>query len=223
VPYGSSPYSANFVKTAIYHNWYELQLYWRNRVLPEKIITEEGWPSAGEAWGGAPDGDFEHDYFYFWYFRDTQNHNYIPASYYFSLFDKLPGMGVESHWGVFSADRASSLFKGNTKNDFSKPLGKGHIIANFKSTLGKTKIMIDACLQNGRCYPIYGLPGLSSMEDDAAVKEVMIDTTGTTYASIVVRYGSKSCSLNAAALKQLTSQSTIILRDQSGSCAVTPV
>jgi exo-beta-1,3-glucanase (GH17 family) len=203
-----------------------------NVTKKQLIESEEGWPSAGNSVNKAvPSADHEHDYFYYWFYRGYQNNDnsndpYVPTSYYFALFNKLPGQGAESNWGIYSVDGNSSVVEG----DHSKPLAQGHIVVPFinntgNATNGFNAVTINACLEDWpnqkTCYPIEGFAGASRINANSK-GAFMLDITGNTYKSLVVVYQPPSgnqwprlCYVDANHLSKLNGQSVVTLQWQN--------
>jgi exo-beta-1,3-glucanase (GH17 family) len=189
--YGPAPFTASPAKESVKSYWASLSGYPN---LPEVVMTEEGWPSAGQTQGNAvPTSDSAHDYLYFWYNRPTVEG--FPVSYQFALFDKLPGQGTESHWGIYSADNYSSLLGTPTDpNNRKKPLSPDHVLINFENHVDKRRVAIVACtsdwmggIDNPECFPIYGYTGTGDIGTNG-VRQLMLDTKGKTYRSLIVVY-----------------------------------
>ena len=202
--------SYDVVKNAISNEWGELKTLQDAIAQKEIIFTEEGWPSAGPHLGQSiPSAGYERDYFYSWYYRDPSLGSYPAASYYFSLFDRFIGEGIESHWGIFSSDGETNIFNDGYIN---KPLMYGHIIVKFDNEVDKN-VSLSVCTEKwdpqlktqGECYPIYGDVGHSiiPLKTDASpkadldstdstlssnVKEYMVDVSREYYKSLVVSY-----------------------------------
>lgn len=232
--------SANFIGVNLYPFWegkaYSnakgfIDNYWKKEIgsyLKTKpiLMTEEGWPSAGAKKGSAqPSGVNAYKYLKYWIARNHDNTKPnnkqlgIPTSYYFALFDKLPSTGnsVESHWGIYSANRHSSLLEG--KHD--KPLSNDIRLISFANATGK-KIIINACAEDmgtsqGKCYPIYGRAS-SSTADVKKTNLFMVDTSGSHYKSLMVVYKENDslyprlCYLNSGDLKALKNKQTLTLK-----------
>lgn len=217
----------------------------------EVVITSEGWPSAGNKSGDAiPNAENAIDYFRYWYHRDYSHawgHGQdilsdavVPVSYYVALYDKLPGQvqndkfKVGSHWGIFSADAASSLLDGNA----SKPLDKNHVVVNFNNQVGVANakpsvVTLSACLDDqgqGACYPIYGYSGSGDISAKA-IRSFMVDKTpnanyGRIYKSLMVGVYDEDqkiapyCHINFSRLSQMKDNSTVKLqeKDAEGNC-----
>lgn len=224
-----------------------IAIYWNSLVSSKEIIiTEEGWPSAGGNNGlSRPDPVLAHDYFYYWYSRWMEG----PVSYYFALYDRFPGLSMESHWGILAADRTHSITDGeNTSNpDYSKPLdsSKGHIIININNQIGLTDeqpkarvASLYSCTTDwnsqmqwqNTCYPIYGAPSPYLGDINArSTKEIMIDKSGDIYKSILVTFYDDNnkptvlCHINSISLKRLNNQESIALNkvNADGSCELT--
>lgn len=219
----------------IANHWNHLNTIKQNKNV---IVTEEGWPSQGNSISpfifgfgtvtpGADSSKQAHDYFLYWYNRDEK---VAPISYYFSLFDKSPGQGVESHWGIFSADRNSSLLGASEdKNDFTKPLSKEHALVSFYNLVNDgrkySKVSVNVCLGDWNsdkqtqdtCYPIDGY----NRTGDIPVKsshQFMLDVSGKTYSSILVVFyddqgnALRLCYIDRATLMQMTPQTQVFLK-----------
>lgn len=203
----------------------------------EVIETEEGWPSQGSVTGRAtPMPDFAHDYFYYWYSRKDET---APISYYFALFDKTPGQGTESHWGLYSADRnASILGTDENPDDFSKALANDHVMVRFNNLVGKEEgasraTSLLACTKDwnastksqGQCYPIDGYNRTGDI-GEGQNRDFMIDKSGKTYESLMVIFygddhsGLRLCVVDKASLAKLNNQSQIDLNWKTADGAV---
>lgn len=226
ISYGNPPYTNSPAKQNLENYWNDLN---RVRNNYEIIETEEGWPSDGSIVGQAvPRSEYAHDYLYYWYYRDAK---VAPVSYYFALFDKPPGQGTESHWGIFSADRNASLLgsPGNP-NDYSKPLLKGHVLVKFNNVIGQgggisRVVGLNACTDDwnpntktqGTCYPIDGYNHTGDIAKSKS-RQFMIDTTSQTYSSLLVLfYGDGSdaprlCYIDKAALMKMSDQTQVTLQ-----------
>jgi len=193
VAYGNYPYIDSPTKKSFESYWNNINLIRKNN---EIIETEEGWPSNGSVVGqAAPSGNYARDYLNYWYNRDAK---IAPVSYFFALFDKSPGQGTESHWGIYSADRNASLLGApNDKNNYNKPLAPGHAIVQFDNVIGTSwglpKVAsIYACTEDwnattksqGACYPIDGYARTGDIKE-VSKRDFMIDTTGQTYSSLL--------------------------------------
>jgi exo-beta-1,3-glucanase (GH17 family) len=170
----------------------EMENYWKNfpRVSMDLVETEEGWPSGGDMHGNAiPSGNNLHDYFYYWYHRNSGS---VPReSYYFALFDKTPGQGTESHWGLFSADRYSGIL--GSSDNWSKPLSPENKTVTFVNSVVRRKVAVNACTEDwngngqGACYPIDGYVKTGDIGAGGS-RDMMIETGGKNYKSLVVTY-----------------------------------
>lgn len=199
-------------KNFVAQYWNDLEAVKQNHKI---ITTEEGWPSAGDKFGNAiPNAANAYDYVTYWIGRDNQVLD-MPASYYFALFDKLPGAGTESHWGIYSADRNASLLDG----DHSKPLSAKTKLITFNNTVDK-KVIINACTndminnQQGDCYPIYGFAGTGQIPANDKL-DLMIDTSTAYYKSLLVIFEGDNnqyprlCYLNSDDLNHLEKNVTL--------------
>lgn len=152
------------------------------------IETEEGWPSFGNPRASS---DAAHDYFYYWYYGhaadgakpEAGKDSIVPVSYYFALNDKLPGQGIESHWGIFSADGSSNIlddFNSEGKhfaNNIVFPTFENHVGASSDSQLVYSlndayPIIVTACTEDdglGACYPLYGY------QDSGQIKKIDVN------------------------------------------------
>lgn len=225
------------VKDAILNYWDSLTKLYSGKEL---IITEEGWPSAGDNNGASkPDPVLEHDYFYYWYSRWMEG----PVSYYFALYDRFPGQSMESHWGILAADRTYSI----TEGDYSKPLdiNKGHIIVNFNNQIGTKDeqpkartASLYACTVDWSadiqwqdvCYPIYGAPSIYLGDiAPSSAKQIMVDKSGDIYKSILVSFYNDNkqptvlCHINSISLSRFYNQENLTLGkiNSDGSCDLT--
>lgn len=230
-PYwGGIEYGNDYKNSPVKQNY---EAYWnlinKNKGNYEVIATEEGWPSAGYAVGKAqPNPDYAHDYLYYWYDRAAE---VVPVSYLFALFDKTPGQGTESHWGIYSADgNASLLGAPGNPNDYSKPLADKHVLVDFVNVIGQgggtpRVAAVNACTEDwnsntktqGACFPIDGYFRTGDVGKNDK-RQLMIDATGKTYQSLlVVFYGDggeapRLCFVDKAALLKLTNKSQVILQ-----------
>lgn len=183
-----------------------------NQQNSELIITEEGWPSAftpndGDISAGSPTtssggtkalGSPENirKYFVDWNTRMLDTSTPPTPSYYFAAFDKIPGLGVESHWGLISADVTSDIFSPN-----GKVLKKG-VLIDFKNKIGVgtsgdfyggKDIFVSACSDEDaskNCRPIYGFTNSGFIKKtpdvNGTTKKLYVDNTGNTYQSLLV-------------------------------------
>jgi exo-beta-1,3-glucanase (GH17 family) len=234
ISYGRAPYTDSPAKQNLESYWNTLNHLKNNYSV---ISTEEGWPSAGNTLQEAiPNPDEAHDYLYYWYYRDTK---ITPISYYFALFDKTPGAGTESHWGIFSADRNASLLgSSDNSNDYSKPLAKGHALIQFNNMIGQMDgayriTSLNACTNDwdpstktqGICYPIDGYNHTGDIPMNAS-HQFMIDTTGQTYSSLLVVFYADAkntprlCYINTATLKEMSDKTQVNLQWQTPDGAV---
>lgn len=182
--WGGASYDNNGVeaKASFSHTWENLRKT-KNWGKKPVIETEEGWPSNGNNRAGLA---FEHDYFNWWYLGHTpgsetpnQDRDYIvQTSYLFALNDKLPGQGIESNWGLFSADNSSNIFE--NINTGGKKFDKSIVFPLFNNFIGvdvskqvvydlssPKKVTITACTEDsgkGTCYPIYGFENSGSVD-----------------------------------------------------------
>lgn len=202
------------------------------------IVTEEGWPSAGNNLGSIGSVNFQHDYFYYWFQRDFPDAEHpqkvplIETSYLFALFDKLPGQGVESNWGIFSADGYSNALdmcqNGCPQPGVNKSLAPQHPMVKFINNVGagtpKPRVAgVNGCVQdvnqpNQECHPIYGFDRSGDIGTGANnTRAFMVDTEGKTYKSLqVVYYGDNGavlqlCWINNAVLQTLKNSSVVTL------------
>ena len=199
----------------------EMETYWERypRVAMETVETEEGWPSGGGNNGNAESSpDSSVDYFNYWYTRTGSS---VPAeSYYFALFDKTPGQGVESNWGLFSADRHSGIL--GDLSSRRKPLAPENKMVKFNNGLADKTISISACKgdwdgqSQSECFPIDGYFGTGEIQGHAT-RAMMVETSGKNYASLLLTYhsaGGKSlrlCYIDQAALRTLQDDSWVSL------------
>ena len=186
IPYGAEGLTA---KQAFANVWSDLKKSknWGTKPL---IETEEGWPSAGRYPASLYN---QHDYFYYWLY----GHNYpnqapkpgedslVQTSYFFALNDKLPGQGIESNWGLFSADNSTNIFDNLQLGE--KKLAPNLVFPLFNNFIGADlnkqvvynvqdlhQVIITACSDNngkGACYPLYGFQG------SGAVSSLTVDRT----------------------------------------------
>jgi exo-beta-1,3-glucanase (GH17 family) len=198
-----------------------MEEYWKSfpATAVETVETEEGWPSDGGRQGNAvASPDKLVDYFNYWYKRTESR---VPAeSYYFALFDKTPGQGVESHWGLFSADRHSGVL-GNSAS-WKKPLAPENRMVKFVNRVGGAAVAISACSDDwngngqGKCFPIDGYAGTGNIPV-ANSKTMMVETNGKHYKSLLVTYFKgnspqwRLCYINQASLHKLNERSTVYL------------
>ncbi len=218
------------------------------------IVTEEGWPSGGifkDDSIKAPQPYQFKSYLYYW----IKRLNLVPMSYFFELFDRLPSanearqlpdQNIESYWGIFAADRTSSIV-----DDLNKPFDKtkGHLIISFHNQIISYSIpraaSLYACPDDWNsqikwqddCYPLYGIAGpVAYLSNDSAdikansVRNILIDTSGTIYKSLLISYydddnGTKLvpvCHINFSALQKLTDHATVTLQggNLDGSCLI---
>lgn len=190
----------------------EMEDYWKNFPITkvETVETEEGWPSAGGRNGQAQSSpESLVDYFNYWYKR---NDGSVPAeSYYFALFDKTPGQGVESNWGLFSADRNSGV-TGDSRS-WSKPLAPENKLVKFVNDVSGN-VAISACTgdwngaDQGKCFPIDGYFGTGIIKGRES-KTMMVDTNSDNYTSLLATYSSlgspfyRLCYIDRATLRTL--------------------
>lgn len=199
----------------------EMETYWERfpGVNMETVEAEEGWPSGGGNNGSAQSSRYSStDYFEYWY---TRTESSVPAeSYYFALFDKTPGQGVESSWGLFSADRYSGIL--GDLPSWSKPLAPENKMVKFHNSMADATVSISACTgdwdgvgQSG-CFPIGGYFGTGDVpgRDD---RTMMVETNGKNYASLLLTYHHASgksfrlCYIDRAALSTLHDDSWVDL------------
>lgn len=212
------PYAAAKKSFAAYWAQLKAQKNWGKKPV---IETEEGWPSAGDQ---RANRHAEHDYFYYWYYGHNatdgksadQHDQIVPTSYFFALNDKLPGQGIESHWGLMSADNSSSIFDAS-----GKVLGEQLVFPTFQNAVGADvrqnvvynlqdphPVIVTACTQDngeGQCFPLYGFNGSGHVDAPKVDKnswspqangyirytpgesrDLMIDTSGKYYKSLFV-------------------------------------
>lgn len=174
VPYGEQGVTA---KQAFAKDWSDLQKT-KNWGIKPVIETEEGWPSSGSSNASVYN---QNDYFYYWLYGHTPSgkepkpdEDYlVQTSYFFALDDKLPGQGIESNWGLFSADNSSNIF--DNLQTGGKTLSTNIVFPRFNNYIGMDatkrvvhnladthKIIVTACTENdgqGVCYPLYGFQG----------------------------------------------------------------
>ena len=174
IPYGNQGVTAKQAFADVWSNLKKSKKWGKKPV----IETEEGWPSAEN-----PNASLynEHDYFYYWLYGHTPpnqspkpDKDYsVQTSYFFALNDKLPGQGVESNWGLFSADNSTNIFdnrqSGGKKlaSNFIFPLFNNYIGANLDKQVVYNlsdihQVSITACTEDnggGSCYPLYGFEG----------------------------------------------------------------
>ncbi len=241
VSYGKAPYTNSPAKQNLESYWSDMDHVKNNYQV---IETEEGWPSDGRrVWDAVPLPDCARDYLYYWYHRyywNSPNPNVVSTSYYFALFDKTPGQGTESHWGIFSADRNASLLGSPVNpNDYSKPFSDGHILVKFdnqvRSVSGIARVVsLNACTDDwnsdtksqGTCYPIYGYAHTGDVLNSINSNEFMIDATGKTYSSLLVTFyddqnqSLRLCYINKASLLKMKNQSQVTLTWKTADGAV---
>lgn len=184
--------AADFIGTNVYPFWggveyksakSSFESYWKDLKKTklwgkkEVIETEEGWPSSEN---GDPNStgraslNNENDYFYYWYHGHASTQkitdDVVAVSYYFALIDKLPLQGIESNWGLISADNSSNIldnYKSGGKQfesniifpTFNNYIGanKGtQTVYNKSDTLDATVLACTEDNAQGKCYPLYG-------------------------------------------------------------------
>jgi exo-beta-1,3-glucanase (GH17 family) len=210
----------------------------KNWGIKPLIETEEGWPTAGNPRASK---NAAYDYFYYWYNGHNTNgetaapekDTTVPVSYLFALNDKLPGQGVESHWGLFSADNSSTIFDAEGKKFASSitfPIFKNEIgVDDYNGSINLSNakpVIITACTEDngqGKCYPLYGYQGsgkikpIESYYTPSTNNQLMIDTSLKYYKSLfIILDDGKNypgvCKINSNVLKSLNSNSTISIK-----------
>ncbi|GEM_PF-1848885 len=230
--------------------------YTSNKQALPLIVTEEGWPSGGiykDDSIPSPQPYELTDYFYYW----IKRLNIAPMSYFFALFDRfpntnearqLPNQNIESYFGIFAADRTSSIIDDNPGKPFDK--AKGHLLININNKIISDSVSraasIYACPEDWSssvkwqddCYPLYGIAGPIAYlyNDDGAdikansTRKILIDNSGTIYKSLLISYyddekGTKLipvCHINLSTLQKLKEHTQITLQGGSldGSCLI---
>lgn len=199
----------------------EMEGYWKSfpATTVETVETEEGWPSGGGNNGNAVSSpDSLVDYFNYWYKRAEGS---TPTeSYYFALFDKTPGQGVESSWGLFSADRQSGIL--GDYGSWSKPLAPENKMVMFYNRSNDFSVAINACMddwngvEQGKCFPIDGYPGTGNIPNSTD-KKLMVETNGMNYTSLLVTFFHagmpqlRLCYIDQATLRGLHDDSAVLL------------
>lgn len=175
------------------------------------VMTEEGWPSAGDP----PDlpqratEQAQRDYYQWWQSRATQDSF---SSFYFGAFDKLLSgalYNADSHFGIANLEDAKKptplAYTINLLIDNNDEMGE--------PAMASHAVIVNACDNNNLCWPLEGVVGLSELSPYQTDFTQTVDRQVVDHLIIVIDNGTPgapaACTVSHGTLSGLSDQTHV--------------